>query len=159
MCIRDRSWAASVKIFIITDHPDFIWTVFVAHMFTIQVITKNFISLRVCILLSIICSKGFKKSFWKLNDINSSLLKNLSASYRKLSIAKIATIRFGWEPTQTKCLLSISHNFCQTNRIRTILRSAISTKACKLNFLGFAWSFNSFFELIHRLSMKLMIAS
>ena len=65
---------------IITDHPDFIYAVFVAQMLTIHVITKNFMSTLVCILLSMICSNGFRKSFWKLNDMNSSLFKNLSAS-------------------------------------------------------------------------------
>ena len=153
------SYAAKVNMLIMTDHPDFIWIVFVAQIFTIQVMTKNLMSVRVCMLLSIICSKGFKKSFWKLKDMNSSLRKNLSASCRRLSIANIATIRFGWDPTQTKCLLSISHNFYQTKRMRTILRSAISTSAYKLNFLGFAWSFNSFLEFMHKLSIKLMIAS
>ena len=87
------------------------------------------------------------------------MIRNLSASCRSESIAKIATIKFAWEPTQTKCSLSICQIFVHTNLIRAMFRSATSTIAYKLNFLGFMESDSSTLDTLQRFSMKQIIAS
>lgn len=74
-------------------------------------------------------------------------------------MAKIETIKLAWEPTQTKCSLSICQILVQTNLIRAMFKSATSTIAYKLNFLGFIPSDSSTLEILHRFSMKQMIAS
>jgi len=74
-------------------------------------------------------------------------------------MAKMATIKFACEPTQTKCSLSICHILVHTNLILAMFKSATSTMACKLNFLGFIESDNSCLETLQRFSMKQMTAS
>lgn len=157
--ISSLSYAANVKMLIITLHPDLIYTVLVPLMLVMHITMYSFMSVLVWRLFSMIASKGFKKSFWKLNFLNSSFSRNLSANYRNESIAKIETIRLGWEPTSIKWALSICQILLHTKRMRAILRSATSTKHWRLNFLGLRESESSFLDTRHRFSIKQMIAS
>ena len=63
-----------------THQPDFMYADFVRQMFVMHITMYSLISERVAKLCSMICSNGFRKSFWKLKLANSSLSKNLSAS-------------------------------------------------------------------------------
>lgn len=146
-------------MFIITLQPDLIYGVFVLQIFVIHMTIYSLISVRLDKLWSIICSNGLRKSFWKLKLANSSLIKNLSASCLRESIAKIATLRFSWLPTWTKCSLSIYQILVHTNLILAIFKSAISTRAYRLNFLALTESFSSALETLQRFSMNNMIAS
>ena len=119
----------------------------------------SLMSVLVARLCNMIYSNGFKKSFWKLKLANSSLIKNLSASCRSESIAKMDTFKFSWEPTWTKCSLSIYQMRVQTKRIRAMFKSATSTKAYRLNFLELTVSLSSCLETLQRFSIKEIIAS
>lgn len=113
----------------------------------------------VCRLLSMIVSNGFRKCFWKFMLENSSFNRNLSASYLRESMAKRATLALACDPTKQKCSLIVYHMVCHTNRIRSMLRSATSTRHWRENFRGLVWSASSALDILQRLSMKQIIAS
>ena len=141
--ISSLSWAARVKMLMMTLQPDLMWGVFDRQIFVMHITIYSLICDRVAKLCNMIYSNGFKKSFWKLKLANSSLRRNLSASYLNESIAKIDTFKFSWLPTLTKCSLSICQILVHTNLILAMFKSATSTRAYKLNFLELTISLSS----------------
>ena len=57
------SYAASVNILMIILHPDLRFLIFDLHILAILITINSLISTLVCKLLSMMVSKGFKKSF------------------------------------------------------------------------------------------------
>lgn len=67
--------------------------------------------------------------------MKSSFSRNLSASCLRLSIEKIVTFWFGWEPTQMNYSESIAQILLHTKRILDMFKSAISTNFCSEKIL------------------------